>query len=85
MSMNRHGGVEDRVWKHWKALKGHIVYRPDHVEDGLTPGGLVYGHYEPTTPNSVWLLLAETHKMPVRQVKDTINERRGKRNEGAHA
>lgn len=79
------GGVEQRVWMHWKSLKGHFEFKVDRVEDGLTPNGLVYGHYEPTTPNHVWLLLAETHKMPVRQVKDIINARRGDRPGGGSA
>lgn len=76
-SSTQHGGVEQRVWMHWKSMKGHLKFKVDRVEDGLTPGGLVYGHYGPTTPNHVWLHLARVHKMPVRRVKDIINARRG--------
>jgi len=74
------GGIEQRVWMHYKSLKRActLEFVVDRVEDGLTPGGLVYGHYELRMPNHLWLTLARTHKMKVRQVKDIISARRGR-------
>lgn len=71
-----HGGLEQRVWMHYRSMKGYLEFKVDRVADGLTPAGLVYGHYEPTTPNHVWLRLARVHKLSVREVKDIINIRR---------
>lgn len=74
-----HGGIEQRVWMHWKSMK-RSCYREfvvDRVGDGLTPGGLVFGgHWELRFPNSGWLHLARVHKMKVRRVKDIVNARR---------
>lgn len=72
--------IEQRVYAHYKALKHacDLEFVVDRVEDGLTPGGIVYGHYELRMPNHLWLLLARTHKMKVRQVKDIVNSERAK-------
>ena len=51
------------------------------------PEGRVYAHWKSlkstwrrnggnTKSNAIWLILARTHKMPVRQVKDIIAERK---------
>jgi hypothetical protein len=88
------GGIEQRVWMHYKSLKYaaplELVEVPCDPEqfcemrdiydcDGCIECG-PHRHYirKTTTPNWVWLRLARTHKMPVRQVKDIINKRRGK-------
>jgi hypothetical protein len=84
------GGIEQRVWMHWKSMKSactrefvtdlHCTEPNDECPD---PDFFLFsphrhGHYELRFPNSGWLRLARVHKMPVRQVKDIINKRRGK-------
>lgn len=80
------GGIEQRVWMHWKSLKSACTREfvwdirceepNEHCPSPvwLSPHG--HGHYELRFPNDGWLRLARVHKMPVRQVKDIINKRR---------
>lgn len=65
-----HGGIEQRVWMHYRSLK-MSRYSDGARERSLAPTYNV-------TPNWAWLLLARTHKMRVREVKDIINRKRGK-------
>jgi hypothetical protein len=68
MVSSTNGGVEQRVWMHWKSLK--MSRYSDGAGDSYDRGTYI------VTPNWVWLRLARQHKMPVRQVKDIINKRR---------
>jgi hypothetical protein len=79
------GGIEQRVWMHWKSLKKfcELEFVWDKRCGWVSPCTADYyphghGHYELRMPNHLWLLLARRHKMPVRQIKDIINKRRGK-------
>lgn len=53
---------EQRVYAHWKSLKG--VW-------GANGGN--------TKDNTIWLILARTHKMKVRQIKDIIQAEKTRR------
>jgi hypothetical protein len=65
--------LEQRVFSHYKALK------MSQYSDGAAEryGAKTYI----VTPNHVWLRLARTHKIPVRQVKDIITAERERRAE----
>lgn len=77
------GGIEQRVWMHYKSLKRMCTrdFVTDKVCGWLSPCTDAYaphrhGHYELRFPNDGWLLLARKHKMTVRQVKDIVNARK---------
>lgn len=74
--------LADRVYKHYKAIK--------RTYDGLefvatsSCGGCawstfphLHGYNKVIMPNSDWVLLARTHKLSVREVKDIVSKKRG--------
>lgn len=88
------GGIEKRVYMHYKALKR--THNKEFVVTGrcgwmnncgpgtewvLFPHS--HGYYKLVTSNSDWLLLARTHKMPVRQVKDIVTRMRAEHQNGS--
>lgn len=85
MTSTTNGGIEQRVFMHYKSLKHEIVWVKDrdcdesHDYERPVDRGRphMHGHYECSTPNAVWLRLARVHKMPVRQVKDIVSKKRG--------
>lgn len=62
------GGVEQRVWMHYKSLK------MSKFSDGAAERCDAKTYC--VTPNHIWLRLARTHKMKVRAIKDIINKKR---------
>jgi hypothetical protein len=81
--------LEQRVYAHWKALKhaSPLEWVPTIRCESVceVTGEPTYGHshgaYKTTTSNAVWLRLAKTHKIPVRQVKDIVTAEREARRE----
>lgn len=75
---------EQRVFAHWKSFgpRNHPRRAP-----------FVYGeyweeHYEGRTKdqdNEIWLLLARTHKMKVREIKDIVTAERARRKAASKA
>lgn len=76
--------LEQRVYAHYKSLKhaGPLEWVASIRCEGVceVTGEPTFGHshgaYKTTTPNSVWMRLAKTHKIPVRQVKDIVTAER---------
>ena len=72
--------LEDRVYKHYKALKRN--WTSDFVPTRECEGCIWstwphwHGYRKMTTPNEDWLLLARTHGLTVREVKDIVTARR---------
>ena len=76
--------VADRVFRHYKRLKhkndgSGIEFVPTRNCEGCTWSTWPHYHgYEKiVTSNDDWLLLARSHSLTVREVKDIISERRG--------
>lgn len=83
------GGIEKRVFMHYKSLKhssplefvvtkrcGWMNICGDDPYWRFFPHS--HGYNKTTTSNDVWLRLARTHKMSVREVKDIVTKMRGK-------
>lgn len=90
MRKSKQESLENRVYSHYRSLK-----RTCHFEwvttskcgwlNNCKPGTEwvffphSHGYRKMVTPNSTWLILARTHKLSVREVKDIVTRKRGKR------
>lgn len=85
------GGLEERIYRHYKALKKPrfefvVTSKCGWLNDCRATDGYnhsfayfphSHGYRKMVGENTDWLILARTHKMPVRQVKDIISRKRG--------
>jgi len=81
---------EQRIFAHYKSMKHQSPLKmivdkkcgwlhPPCGDDRDTYYPHFHGHYETSTSNNVWMELARTHKMPVRQIKDIVTAERKRR------
>ena len=72
---------EDRMYKHYKALKGHnsLEFVATRSCEGCVWSSWPHSHgyNKLTTPDHVWLTLATMHGYSIREVKDIVSRRRG--------
>jgi hypothetical protein len=72
--------VEQRVYRHYKALKrgSPIEFVPTSKCEGCIWSSWPHwhGYNKIVTSNSDWMILARTHGLTVREVKDIVSARR---------
>lgn len=74
--------LADRVYKHYKAIKrtydGLEFIPTRHCASCIWSSfPHMHGYNKVVTPDSDWLLLARTHGLTVREVKDIVSKKRG--------
>jgi hypothetical protein len=81
----------ERIYAHYKSMKHHSplewvptkrcgwLHPPCESTDRWSYYPHTHGEYKTTTSNNVWMRLARTHKMPVRQIKDIVTAERARR------